>query len=997
VHAYPGINPWEAFLDGIENLPSDIRVIGINDYLFIDGYRKVLEARAAGRLKNIDTVLPVVELRLNVFGGTIGALSRVNFHVIFSDEVPADVIQQQFLNALSRNYALSPPCAAGSVGTDWGGVVTRESLVELGKKVIETVPLEERARFQSPIMEGFNNLCLTAESIHGALDNHHFRNKFLTAVGKTEWADVKWNDHSIAEKKSLINSVDLVFMSAETAAHCLRAKESLTASNVNNRLLDCSDAHALASHKSKDRLGKCYTWIKSTPTFAGLKHAIRNDVRRIVVGNQPRVIQYVRENADRYLDRITFHRTANAKPNAKWFSGTVLLNPGLVAIIGNKGSGKSALADVIANIGKSTAVGSFSFLHADKFLQPKHGLAAMFECEFAWLGGSPVRTPLTPHSSSPESEAIKYIPQNYLESICTELRWGTESAFYRELREVIFSHVDRPRRQGKASLDELIEHLTQDKSARIRQYVTELGECHRRLAQFEERATVEHRTVLEGRLKQFAQQLDSHDKAPPEEVPIPDEDPETKAQNALITVRLDALVEEAQRLDEQLELRRTKLDVATRRMTAADRLLGRVNNIRRAIDIFYAESEPDCALLGIDVRALLAVDYRIEQVRNARAMASDAITALTAELSAEAPNSPAADRVALSHKIANVRGQLAAPQQKYQQYLHARAQWEKRRESIIGSSDVADSVRGVEAALQALDKLPDLIAEERAKRDKAVAGIYDAKADLLSDYQRLFAPVQEFIEKHPIAQRYGGLEFVATIAEEGFVEEFVSNIHKGKRGSFQGDAEGRLRAREAVSRADFGSLAGVRDFLTRFEFALRHDLREESQPPMRIASQLIQGRTQDRVLNYLFGLEYLKPRFELRWQSKPLEQLSPGERGALLLVFYLLIDKRKYPLVIDQPEENLDNKTITNLLVPAIQHAKELRQIIIVTHNPNLAVVCDADQVIHATIDKSDGNKVTYRSGSVEDAVITRQIVDVLEGTKPAFDQRDATYCVLDF
>ena len=66
------------------------------------------------------------------------------------------------------------------------------------------------------------------------------------------------------------------------------------------------------------------------------------------------------------------------------------------------------------------------------------------------------------------------------------------------------------------------------------------------------------------------------------------------------------------------------------------------------------------------------------------------------------------------------------------------------------------------------------------------------------------------------------------------------------------------------------------------------------------------------------------------------------------------------------------------------------------THNPNLAVVCDADQVIHASIEKTDGNRVTYTSGAIEDPTMTRLIVDVLEGAKTAFDIRDAKYEVLD-
>jgi hypothetical protein len=70
------------------------------------------------------------------------------------------------------------------------------------------------------------------------LKSHYFAGKTLTAVGKTEWADIKWNDQSIADKKTIINSADLVFISSATAADWAKAQQSLTDSGVNDRLLD---------------------------------------------------------------------------------------------------------------------------------------------------------------------------------------------------------------------------------------------------------------------------------------------------------------------------------------------------------------------------------------------------------------------------------------------------------------------------------------------------------------------------------------------------------------------------------------------------------------------------------------------------------------------------------------------------------------------------------------------------------------------------------------
>ena len=125
-----------------------------------------------------------------------------------------------------------------------------------------------------------------------------------------------------------------------------------------------------------------------------------------------------------------------------------------------------------------------------------------------------------------------------------------------------------------------------------------------------------------------------------------------------------------------------------------------------------------------------------------------------------------------------------------------------------------------------------------------------------------------------------------------------------------------------------------------------------------------------------------------------LESLSPGQRGSVLLVFYLALSKDKKPLIIDQPEDNLDNQSIYNKLVPCVLEAKKHRQIFLVTHNPNLAVACDAEQIIYCTLNESNP-KIRYDSGSIENPIIKQHIIDVLEGTEPAFVLRKNKYHIL--
>ena len=110
------------------------------------------------------------------------------------------------------------------------------------------------------------------------------------------------------------------------------------------------------------------------------------------------------------------------------------------------------------------------------------------------------------------------------------------------------------------------------------------------------------------------------------------------------------------------------------------------------------------------------------------------------------------------------------------------------------------------------------------------------------------------------------------------------------------------------------------------------------------------------------------------------------------MVFYLHLDKEKTPLIIDQPEDNLDNDSIFSVLARCIRQAKKNRQVILVTHNPNLAVGADAEQILYVSLDKAADYKFSYESGSIEKPRINEVIVKILEGSRPAFVQRRLKY-----
>ncbi len=123
--------------------------------------------------------------------------------------------------------------------------------------------------------------------------------------------------------------------------------------------------------------------------------------------------------------------------------------------------------------------------------------------------------------------------------------------------------------------------------------------------------------------------------------------------------------------------------------------------------------------------------------------------------------------------------------------------------------------------------------------------------------------------------------------------------------------------------------------------------------------------------------------------SRDYSKLSLGQQQSVLLAL-MLSSSSKHPLIIDQPEDNLDSEFIYQTLVPVLRRAKERRQVIVVTHNPNVAVLGDAEQII---ILKSTSEKATIIArGSIDNSDTCKNACNILEGAQEAFERRARIY-----
>lgn len=983
---------WERFLDDLEALPADVKVLGINDYLFIDGYRKLLAYKKDGRIQNIDTIFPVIEFRIKKFAGHKD-FKRINFHVIFSNELTPDTIQNQFLNSLQGKYSLTP----GIERVEWNAAVTIESLEDLGKKIKESVPAELLQNYGTDLIEGFNNLNLDEEEIIRLLSsNTYLRNNYLLAIGKTEWESLSWGEASIAEKKDIINKVDFVFISSENPPAYENAKKKLIQQSVNSCLLDCSDAHYYSSSENKDRIGKCFTWIKADTTFEGLRQVTLEFNDRVFVGDTPQSKEIVENSPTKFINSLEIRKINNSTMPEIWFEDMpkLTLNKGLVAIIGNKGNGKSAISDIIGLLGNSHNYNDFSFLNNNKFLKRKpYCRADAFEARLSWCSGMNTNfMTLSSNIDESLSEKVKYLPQNFLEKICSE---DLESdGFEKELKIVVFSHMDDTQKLGTSSFDNYIQFRTSEINKKIARQKTSLQEINKQIFTLELKTKPSYLKGLEDKQKVKEDELEAHKKTKPEKVNQPDADNELKQKQEEISKKLEVLQKDKISLQESIEIEKQKKHEFNLLIADLDSFLQGIGDLEDYLTDFNTRFNEKLAKYDIDIKEVLSYKITKTKVVSKIDSAKKEIKLIDDKLDLLKEGSLLFQVSVIDNKVKEYKVQLSEPFRLYQKYLEQVEKWNKREKEIIGSKSTEDTIEFYKEQIRYLnEELINDLAKLKQSRISIFQDIYKAKQEIIALYKDAYHPVTDLIQENRDVMEDYNIEFDASLRLNNFPSKFFNLINQGSKGSFSGKQEGYNILQNILEESSYSTIEECQTFIELIIQKLKTDERDGRNKEIRfVDEQLRKDYTPTDFYDFIFGLDYLDATYQLKLSGKELSELSPGERGALLLIFYLLLDKGDIPLIIDQPEENLDNQSVYNILVKFIKKAKARRQVIIVTHNPNLAVVCDAEQLIRVHIEKENKNKVTFISGAIENKLINDEIVKILEGTKPAFTNRKLKY-----
>ena len=882
---------WENYIRDLERLPDDIKVLGINDYLFIDGYKKVIEYKKSGRLKNIDLILPVVEFRLAQFGGN-KQFSRINFHVIFSDKIDTDIIEAQFLNALSAKYQLSPNHSS----LVWGGLITKDNLQNLGKQIINSVPEKEKVNYESDLVEGFNNLNFNYRDIMSILKSapQFFEGKYLTAIGKTEWEDIKWNDNSIAEKKNIINSVDFVFTAAESVDAYSRGLEKLTNAGVNNRLLDCSDAHHNSSSSDKDRLGNCFCWIKADTTFEGLKQVLYETKERMTVS----LLTPQNKNTYQIIDHIVLDETG-------FWHDEIPLNPNLNTIIGGRATGKSTLLKAMA-----AKQDNVKLKEDDDAFVKQH----LNGIKVVWADGA----------EHPENQ-IDFFRQSYMHDLAED-----EDEFNAVLKGIISDKDEKH-----------IISTYETSNSRLKAQL-----AHDILAVFQNRTTIQ---ALEEKIRNKGNKAGIANEI------------------ATLKAKLLELSKGASLSEEELN----QCQIVSEQISQKESTIAKANR-----DLIVLENSSSCPLINDEYlrqTGLAELEYG-----NNQTLIQEHFDTLS---------------------------------------LNTNKEWNSIIQQIINTT--TDSIAKHKNEITQIKESE--IYQKGLKFYSDNKEIGDLKAKI-SEEENKIQEIEAF-EKEQKQAKEEELRLFETIISNHIqyktnAQSVVDNLH------FEADQElkisAKLRLRENDLNGFLENTFNLRSY-ERQEYLRTIEVNYENETETVVREFLEKALNDDIALKNYNEIQQVTTRFlaenwfvidyELKYQNDTFQQMSSGKQAFVILKLLLDFSDKKNPILIDQPEDSLDNRAIYNELVTYILRKKKQRQIILVTHNPNVVVSADSENVIVANQRGKDSQndnscRFQYINGALENTRpknedcgyvlksqgIREHVCEILEGGVEAFKKREQKY-----
>jgi hypothetical protein len=957
---FRGPNAWDEYLTALENATPLIEAIAVTDYYVTDTYEQVMSYKAAGRLPRTQLIFPNVELRLDVATAKGGF---VNLHLFVSPEDPHHLEElRRLLSRLQFNVMQDRfDC-------------TRADLIRLGKKADPTI-IDDGAA----VAYGANQFKVNFQKLREVFSESGWaKNNILIAVagGATDGTSGVREAADQTIRREIETFAHVIFAGSDQQREFWLGQRALDPDAVRARyggLKPC--LHGSDAHKLEDvalPFGNRFSWIKGALKFDALRQACIDPEGRAYVGEQP--------PRSAILSQVISHVRID---DALWaVTPDLPLNPGLIAIIGARGSGKTALADVIAAGCDAIPPAGWN---ADEntspsFLARARRLIGDATTTLTWGSDATAKRALDGSDANDNLSfpRARYLSQQFVEELCSAK--GVSDGLVNEIERVIFESHSQDDREWALDFAELRDQQTaRFQQARERE-AQAIGDISDRIAtEFEKEGLVATLTTQVAQKKKIVTDYTA-DRA---KLVVKG----TEAQVARHTQLSSVAQQLRNKIQAYSNQRRTFValqdEVRSMRATGAPEML-RQTRARHGVSGMSDQQWDEFMLIykGDVNKSLVGyiawADGEVCKLTGVKPPAGDPNVPLVAEN---------ADLTALA--LAPIAAEMTRLEALFSADKLVRDQYAALTGRIAQENS---ALQTLETRLTEAQGAAARRKELQAERDDAYGRVFEGITSEQNALAGLYAPLMTRLASSSgtlkklgfSVRRIADVEAWGAVAEEELLD-------RRKTGPFYGRGALTAVAIQSLKPAwETGSAAQVQAAMTTF---MRQYLRDLLSHAPYIPTQQTEFRAwSKRFAHWLFSTDHITVRYEIGYDGVDIRKLSPGTRGIVLLLLYLALDDSDdRPLIIDQPEENLDPKSVFDELVALFVAAKAKRQVIMVTHNANLVINTDADQIIVASAGPHPSGglpPITYVSGGLESADIRKSVCDILEGGEAAFRER---------
>lgn len=904
---------WDKYISKIEEISEEKNFagIGITDYFTVEGYKKVLIYKEQGRLNNI-LLFPNIEFRVDkvVYRSKNNTNpKRINFHVVFSPDCTPVEIEDRFLHDLTFIHE----------NETFGSTKTRKlkisELIEFGRDL-----QKQHSRFadRSPFEIGCLTAIVQSDKIKELLENQ-FKGNYLLLLAEEDLDLMDWDGQDHGIRKHLIQMSHGIFSSNEKTRDFYLGKKHIDVKSYLNEfksfkpcLWGC-DSHGFDERflkPDKDR----YCWIKGEPTWEGLRQILFEPEGRVKIQEsnpEPDKSIYI-------IDQVEISET-KINDNLSINGFDLSLNPNLVAIIGGRGSGKTALLDLIArcfqegNKLKEQKNSFYSRLYIGDKSQ-KQPTNKTIDLHMIFKSGDSFETEFGRDENYFEKSDIHYLTQNHFEEY---------TANPDKLNNSIINLVFERFKDEKRKYDDM-EADIQGYENKIKTINLEIDTLNQEInGQIES----ENRNLLikKGEYDDYSQRVSTIET--------------NKGQaDSLIVSLTSQLV--------TLKNRKRSLESILYNL---NRLLEDQKSYSERYSEYVSLINEDLTALGDDINTTLLSENML-------------------------------DFNSVNEVIVHNNSVLKQNEEETDSKIHS---INEQIDELEGDNRIiAELQQKVNDISEEINDINNRISELKAK-ELRINNLINERVNIYIEIMRKTIDMRVFLQK--IIEKFetgkdvilNNLKFRACIDLIN-KDEFINNLTD--------KIDNRMHSEEYLI-SEFEEIFNPMTTLLNTDDP-KDDLEAIAYSINKLAQDLhLKKSTAYSDFNNFVFKKCYKIGLEIHFNNKPLNDLSMGERAIVLLKILLAQDDK--PLLIDQPEEHLDNRYIYKELTPAFRSAKTRRQIIIATHNANLVVNTDAEQVIVA---EHTNGTLSYKMGTLEDLGVRESIKSILEGGDEAFKKREEKY-----